>query len=123
MGAGPRLNTPITTHNYLFVCSRNRLRSPTAEHIFAELRGIATASAGTNRDAENPLSDELVEWADVIFAMERPHRAKIQTRHRRALNGQRVIVLGIPDEYEFMDPQLVRLLRAKMARWVSTSPD
>ncbi len=113
----------MSTQNYLFVCSRNRLRSPTADHIFADVPGIATASAGTNRDAENPLSDELVEWADVIFVMERPHRTKLQAKHRRALNGQRVIVLGIPDDYDFMDPQLIRLLRAKMARWLPIPPD
>ena len=104
--------------NYLFVCSQNRLRSPTAEHIFADVPGINTLSAGTNSDAETPLSDELVEWADFIFVMERPHRNKVQKKHRKALNDQRIIVLDIPDEYEFMDPHLVRLLEAKMRRWL-----
>jgi len=63
--------------NYLFVCSQNRLRSPTAEQIFADVADFATASAGTNNDAENPLTDELVEWADFIFVMERQHRNKV----------------------------------------------
>lgn len=104
--------------NYLFVCSQNRLRSPTAEHIFADVPGITTASAGTNNDAENPLTDELVEWADFIFVMERQHRDKVQRKHRKALNDKRLIVLGIPDDYEFMDSQLIRLLHIKMQQWL-----
>jgi predicted protein tyrosine phosphatase len=104
--------------NYLFVCSQNRLRSPTAEHIFADVPGIATVSAGTNNDAENPLTVELVDWADFIFVMERQHRTKLQKKHKAALKDKRLIVLDIPDEYEFMDPALVRLLRVKMQRWL-----
>ena len=73
------------------------------------------ASAGTNRDAETPISAELLEWADLIVVMERTHRNKIQKRFRRALNGKRIICLDIPDEYEFMDPHLVRLLENRMA--------
>ena len=75
-------------------------------------------SAGTNNDAENPLTDELVEWADIVFAMERTHRNKLQKKHRAALRTTRVVVLDIPDEYELMDPGLVRLLKAKLARWL-----
>ena len=45
----------------LFVCSQNRLRSPTAEQIFAERRDLEVASAGTNTGADTPLSGELVE--------------------------------------------------------------
>ncbi|PBN41669.1 hypothetical protein SxD43FB_20505 [Sphingobium sp. D43FB] len=46
----------MTVKNYLFVCSQNRLRSPTAEQIFASHPGIETLSAGTNNDAETPLA-------------------------------------------------------------------
>lgn len=110
----------MSGRNYLFVCSQNRLRSPTAEQVFADHPGIATMSAGTNNDAENPLSDELVEWADIIFAMERPHRNKVQKKHRRALKDTRIVVLDIPDEYDFMDEALVRLLKARMWKWLPT---
>jgi len=107
--------------HYLFVCSQNRLRSPTAEHIFADCPGISTASAGTNKDAENPLTDDLVAWADLIFVMERQHRDKLQKKHRAALKDQRIIVLGIPDDYDFMDPALISLLRARMLRWLPSA--
>jgi predicted protein tyrosine phosphatase len=100
----------------LFVCSQNRLRSPTAEQIFADRPDIEVSSAGTNHDAENPLTGELVRWADVIVVMEKTHRAKLRKRFREALNGKRVICLDIPDDYEFMEPALVELLEARMAR-------
>jgi predicted protein tyrosine phosphatase len=102
----------------LFVCSQNRLRSPTAEQIFADLPGIEVSSAGTNNDAENPLTPELIEWADIIFVMERTHRNKIQHRYRPSLTDQRIICLDIPDDFEFMDPTLVRLLKDKMMRYL-----
>ena len=56
--------------NLLFVCARNRLRSPTAERIFADWPGVDTASAGTAADAEAPVTPELLDWADVIMVME-----------------------------------------------------
>jgi predicted protein tyrosine phosphatase len=104
--------------NVLFLCSQNRLRSPTAEQTFASHPGISVASAGTNADAENPLTPELVRWADLIFVMEKSHRHKLQKRFRADLKDQRVICLDIPDEYEFMDEGLVRLLKAKVSRFL-----
>lgn len=56
--------------NILFVCSQNRLRSPTAERVFYGLSGIEVRSAGTERDAENVISRDDLEWADMIFVME-----------------------------------------------------
>ena len=100
----------------LFVCSQNRLRSPTAEQIFAHRSDIEVASAGTNHDADTPLSVELVRWADMIVVMEKTHRSKVQRRFRHALGGTRVVCLDIPDDYDFMEPGLVRLLEARMAR-------
>ena len=60
----------------------------------------------------------MVEWADVIFAMERVHRNKLQKEHRAALKDKRVVVLNIPDDYGFMDANLVRLLETKMMKWL-----
>jgi predicted protein tyrosine phosphatase len=102
--------------NVLFICSQNRLRSPTAEQVFAQRPDIEVASAGTNSDAETPLSSELVEWADVIFVMEKTHRTKLQQRFRASLKSKRVVCLDIPDKYGFMDPALVRLLEARVGR-------
>ena len=102
--------------HFLFVCSQNKLRSPTAEQIFSAREDIEVSSAGTNHDAENPLDNEQIECADMIIVMEKHHRNKIQKRFFAALKTKRIVVLDVPDEYEFMDPGLVRLLNAKMMR-------
>lgn len=104
--------------NVLFVCSQNRLRSPTAEQTFADHPGVNVSSAGTNADAENPLTPELVKWADLIFVMEKLHRNKLQKRYRAEMKDARLICLDIPDEYELMDEGLVRLLQARVTRFL-----
>jgi predicted protein tyrosine phosphatase len=104
------------SRNVLFICSQNRLRSPTAEQVFATWSGIETLSAGLNHDAENPVTPELLHWADIIFVMERAHRNKLSARFRPHLGKARVICLDIPDEYEYMDADLIRLLKAKVPR-------
>ncbi|WP_299619482.1 low molecular weight protein tyrosine phosphatase family protein [Pelagibius sp.] len=98
----------------LFVCSQNRLRSPTAEAVFSQYEGIEAISAGTNNDAETPVSGDLIEWADIVFAMEKPHRNRLMDRFRPLLKDKRLVVLGIPDDYAYMDPALVRLLEARV---------
>ena len=107
--------------NILFVCSQNRLRSPTAEQVFASHHDLEVDSAGTNNDAENPLTAELVRWADVIVVMEKIHRRKVQQRFRSSLNGKRLICLDIPDDYAFMDPALIKLLHARLDRHLQVS--
>jgi predicted protein tyrosine phosphatase len=107
----------------LFVCSKNLLRSPTAEQVFAEHAGIECMSAGTDRNAANPITPELIEWAQVIFVMEKAHRRKLTSRFGKVLANKRLICLDIPDEYPFMDPELVRLLKAKVPRHLPGPPD
>ena len=102
--------------NVLFICSQNRLRSPTAEQVFSTYKGIEVSSCGLNNDATNPMTPELLEWAHMIFVMERAHRNKLQKKFGAHLKGKRVICLDIPDEYEFMDPYLVRILETKVPR-------
>jgi predicted protein tyrosine phosphatase len=100
----------------LFICSQNRLRSPTAEQVFSSYAGIECASAGLNHDAENPVTPELLEWADIVFVMEKSHRNKLTSKFKQHLGSARLVCLDIPDDYEFMDPILVRLLKSKVAR-------
>ncbi len=102
----------------LFLCTHNRLRSPTAEHIFSTWPDVETDSAGLGADAEVPLSPEQIEWATIIFVMEKTHRRKLSTKFKRHLSGKRVICLDIPDEYEYMAPELVTLLEAKVSRFL-----
>ncbi len=99
----------------LFVCARNRLRSPTAEAIFASVDGIEVSSAGTAPDAECPISADLIEWADEIYVMESRQKKLLQSRFGKAIQGKSLVSLGIPDRYTYMQPELVALLKAKLA--------
>jgi len=103
-------------HHVLFLCSRNRLRSPTAEQVFAGRPDLEVASAGLSPDADVLCTPELVDWADIVFVMEKSHRAKLAVGFRRYLKAKRVICLDIPDDYAFMAPELVRLLEARVGR-------
>lgn len=100
--------------NLLFLCSRNRLRSPTAEQVFAHHPGVETASAGLAPDAEEQVTADHLDWADIIFVMERAHRARLQRRFRAHLKHARVVCLDIPDYYAFMQPELVALLQKRV---------
>ncbi|OOG47583.1 low molecular weight protein tyrosine phosphatase family protein [Polaromonas sp. A23] len=98
----------------LFVCGKNKWRSPTAEQMFAEHPGIECASAGLSPESNTPISAELVGWAQLIFVMETTHKTKLSARFKSELSGKRVVCLGIPDNYQFMDPALVKLLKLKV---------
>lgn len=102
----------------LFVCSENRLRSPTAETVFNEYDSIEAIGAGTNSDAVTPLSGDLIEWADIILVMEGVHRNKVAKKYRELLKNKRLLVLGVADNYQFMQAELVQLLRDKVSRLV-----
>jgi predicted protein tyrosine phosphatase len=98
----------------LFICSRNRLRSPTAERTFADYPDVETASAGLASDADEPLSADHIDAADLIFVMEKAHRAKLNRRFGSRLKGKKLVCLDIPDEYRYMQPELVALLEARV---------
>lgn len=98
----------------LFVCTVNKLRSPTAEELFKTMDGIEARSAGTDQDCPNPLTADLVAWADMIVAMESHHREHIRRKFKKDRPvDHRIITLAIPDEYERNDPILIELLREK----------
>lgn len=98
----------------LFVCSQNKLRSPTAEEVFAGYRGVSTDSAGTNRGAVSELTEEHILAADLIFVMEKTHREKVMRKFGHLIKHQRLICLDIPDNYGFMEEALITLLKRKV---------
>ena len=102
----------------LFVCSENRLRSPTAESVFSGYPGVEAIGAGTNSDAATPVSGDLIEWADVVLVMEKSHRNKISKKFKEQLKGKKLAVLEIPDVYDYMDPELVKILKGKVPKYV-----
>ena len=103
----------MSARRVLFLCSRNRLRSPTAEQVFGTWPELEVDSAGLADDAATLLSAEQLDWAELIVVMEAAHRRRLQARHRPRLRGKKVICLDIPDHYAFMQPELVALLLKK----------
>lgn len=102
----------------LFVCSQNKLRSPTAEAVFADYEGWEVRSAGLNNDAEIPLGLDDIEWADYIFVMEKIHKKKVQQQFAAVLKDKKLICLDIPDNYQYMDEKLIHILQKSVSRHV-----
>jgi len=102
----------------LFICSQNRWRSLTAERIFSGVPGIQVRSAGTQPGARVVVTEGHIGWADLILVMEKSHGNLPRRKFPETIQGKRVVTLLIPDEYEFMQPELVDELRAKVAQYV-----
>lgn len=98
----------------LFICSQNRLRSPTAEQLFKDDPNLIARSAGLGPDAVNPVTEANVEQADMIFVMEELHRSVLTKRFKDAVTGKQVICLDIPDMFPYMDPELIKLLKDRV---------
>jgi predicted protein tyrosine phosphatase len=101
----------------LFICSRNRWRSPTAEQIWRDSESVEVRARGVSPKSQRVLTEEDVRWADVILVMERRHRSHVVDRYRDIVDRACVHVLDIPDEYQFMDPELIEELRSR-AGWI-----
>lgn len=102
----------------LFICGKNRLRSPTAEQVFADWPGITTSSAGISNDADVAVDSEMLEWAQLIFVMEPVHRRKLLARFRHVLNDKRIVCLDIPDIFKYMQPELIAVLKVRTQRFL-----
>jgi predicted protein tyrosine phosphatase len=96
----------------LFVCSRNRWRSPTAEKVFHGWNYCQARSAGTETGARLKVTAGHLGWADVIFVMEKKHLRRLRENFPVELTDKPVICLNIPDDYQFMQPELITLLQA-----------
>jgi len=101
--------------NLLFICSRNQWRSPTAENLWRRRAGFEARSAGTSPNARRPIGPADIRWADVIFVMESKHRQRLQAEYSRLLEHKRLHVLDIPDDYRYMDPELIAILEDSVA--------
>jgi len=98
----------------LFVCSRNRKRSLTAERMFASVAAWDVRSAGTEEGARVKVTEGHVGWADVIVVMERRHKERLRQKFPEGFAGKPCVCLFIRDEHEFMEPALTSLLQEKM---------
>ncbi len=112
---GALSHLPSERLNLLFVCSRNQWRSPTAEQVWRRDPRVNTRSAGTATSARRVVSEADLAWADVVLVMEDKHKSRLLSEHRALLQHKPLYVLDIPDDYRYMDPELVALLGAPVA--------
>ncbi len=103
--------------NVLFICARNQWRSPTAERVFRDDARFSVRSCGVSSSARRRLHAGDLVWADVVFVMESRHRTQVLRQFRDALGETPLHVLEIPDDYHFMDPELIDLLRDRVAAY------
>ena len=104
--------------NALFICSRNQWRSPTAETVFRRYPNVQTRSAGTSPNAQHTVSIDDIAWADKIFVMEQKHKSRLLAQFPRALQYKEMIVLDIPDDYRYMDEELIELLKESVVPYL-----
>ena len=97
--------------NILFVCSRNKWRSPTAEAIYKNREGYQIKSAGTEPSAKICVSQKTILWADIIFVMEKKHQQRLFDKFPVEIKNKKIIILDIEDEYKFMDEELIEMIK------------
>ncbi|WP_400190592.1 low molecular weight protein tyrosine phosphatase family protein [Hymenobacter sp. B81] len=105
---------PDSARQLLFICSQNRWRSLTAERLFDEHPHYQVRSAGTEPGARVRVTAGHLGWADAVFVMERRHADILRQKFGAALAGKPIVCLRIPDQYQFQDPALMELLRARL---------
>mgnify|MGYP006294498889 CR=1 FL=1 len=91
--------------NILFVCTAGQQRSPTGAELY-ETKGYNTDFAGIHGMSNRALTEEKLEWADTIVAMEEMHRQYIVQNYSEQVENNDINVLHIPDVYYQNDPEL-----------------
>jgi predicted protein tyrosine phosphatase len=107
------LKKQISKKNVLFVCTINRMRSASANEIYKNDLRFNVKSAGTDSGAATVLTRDLLEWADSIIVMETHHRNSIRKHYPDLYKNKKIVCLYIPDDYDFMQPELISVLRHK----------
>lgn len=104
--------------NILFICSRNKWRSRTAETIFKDSQQHMVKSAGTENDARIRVTEKLIAWADLIFVMEKKHKERLIQKFGALIDEKEIVTLGIKDDYKYMDPELINVLETSVSPYV-----
>jgi len=92
----------------LFVCGKNKWRSPTAERIYRADERIEVRSAEMSGKSKHTISNNVV-WADLILVMESGYRSWILGLFG-GFTLPNIESLDIPDEYEYIDDDLIELI-------------
>jgi predicted protein tyrosine phosphatase len=102
----------------LFICSANVDRSPTAAHIYAKREGFEAKSAGVSWSARKRVTAELIQWADIILCMEEWQKQFIEKEFSDVISHQKTGYLDITDDYLYMQPMLIDVIKEKTEAWL-----
>ena len=105
--------------NILFVCSRNKWRSRTAEDLFKGNNEHHVKSAGTEPSAKITISAKQIVWADIIFVMEKKHRQRLLEKFPIEIATKEIVILDIEDDYKYMDEELVETLKTSVEPYLN----
>lgn len=90
----------------------------TAEKIFDGYNGYEARSAGTEEGARIKVTEGHIGWSDLIFVMEKKHTRKLRDKFADSLRNKQVICLDIPDDYRFMDEELIEILKSRVSEYI-----
>lgn len=107
----------------LFLCHQNRVRSATAERLFCKRPDLEVRSAGTSREAMVQVNARMLEWADVVITMDESQRIALEQMFPRHAALARLVCIQIPDDFTFLQPELVALLETRVAPLVALRND
>ena len=91
-------------------------RSPTAESLLRGKDGFETSSAGIWKYAHRRITEEMIDWADIIFVMDEEQKKAVTALEPEAVS--KVRVLNIPDIYTRNDPELVQMLKTRLSEYL-----
>jgi predicted protein tyrosine phosphatase len=100
----------------LFICGKARRRSPTAADMASRIPGVEADFAGLSADADERLTAEQIDRADVVAVMERRQLARLKRQFGPRLGRARIVCLDVPDRYAYMEPALVARLQPRLDR-------
>lgn len=104
--------------NILFVCSLNQWRSPTAENIYKNHSGINVKSAGTEPSAKIKLNSKIIDWADLIFVMEKKHKQRMLENFPIESKRKKIVILDIQDEFKYMNKELIEEIKSMVDNYI-----
>ena len=109
--------------DYFFVCSANKLRSPTAEHVARRMGYTADSAGAVEQWAIRPLTIAAILRAKRIVCMEQFHLDIVAEHVKRELGRPAWLRLqprtecwDIPDDYDYCQPELIKLIELRIGR-------
>ena len=74
-------------------------------------------SAGTSASARKTVNAKDILCADIIFVMEEKHKSRLKAEFTKLVKYKDIQVLDIPDEYQYMNEELVEIMKQSVGSY------